>query len=106
MDQNFNPDDKTVKIINAKVTINEKVVQHGMSEWLPSDLTFEVYNQIDEQEAITSVKIEDVRKDTTAAVVNELIGLAESFLEDQDLEELVFFHWKDIDEDLDESILD
>ena len=77
-----------------------------MSEWLPSDLTFEVYNQIDEQEAITSVKIEDVRKDTTAAVVNELIGLAESFLEDQDLEELVFFHWKDIDEDLDESILD
>ena len=73
-----------------------------MSEWLPSDLTYEIYNQIDEQEAITSFKIEDVRKDTTAAVMNELIALLESFIEDQGLEELVLFNWKDIDEPLDE----
>lgn len=44
LDQNFNPNDRTVQIINAKVSVNDKLIQQGLSEWLTSQLHYEICN--------------------------------------------------------------
>lgn len=46
-----------------------------------------------------------MRKDSTTAVINELIGFLENFIDEIGLDKLVLFHWKDIEEPLDKSIL-
>ena len=105
-------DDTKTKIINAKITLNEKVISEGGKEWQPAFMEQAIWAKIGEKELITSVKIEDV-KDTTAATINELIGLLvmQENISEQGLQELVFNKWeyltneKHLVDPLDESVM-
>ena len=75
LDPEFNPDGKELKLICAKVLINDKeILSNTTQEWQPSALQHAIYSQIGDEESIFSIEVIDV-SNTKAAVMNELIGL-------------------------------
>ena len=74
LDSSFSLDDTKTKTVNAKVSINEKVISEGGKEWLQASMQHAIWEKIDEKESITSIKIENVRE-TTTATMNELISI-------------------------------
>ena len=107
LDPSFTPEDKEVKLIKAEVRINGKQVLDGSAiEWLPHTMQFAIYSQIGEDEPIKSIEIKNVSV-TTAAVMNELIGLLamQRNLSETTLQELIFNSWQGISEPLDDSLL-
>ena len=106
LDASFSLDDTQVKIISATVTINEKVISEGGQEWQPGAMQHAIWDQIDEEEKIISLKIEKVQE-TTSATMNELIGIVamQDNIPQEGLQELVFNEWYDLSEPLDDSVM-
>ena len=57
LDPSFSLDDTEVKILDATVTINNKVISEGGKEWQPAAMQHAIWDQIHEEEKINSVKI-------------------------------------------------
>ena len=94
LDASFSLDDTEVKIVSATVLINDKLISEGGKEWQPASMQHAIWDQIHEEEKITSVKIEKVRE-TTTATMNELIGIVamQENIPQEGLQELVFNQW-------------
>ena len=58
LDPTFSLEDTEVKIFSARVLLNEKVISEGGKEWQPAKMQHAIWNEIDEQESITSVMID------------------------------------------------
>ena len=86
LNPNFDPENKEVRTIQANLYINDKKIfgidkdedagtqDAGTQEWQVSAVQGAIYEQIAENERITSIRVEGVQN-TTADVLNELIGL-------------------------------
>lgn len=108
LDPSFSLEDTEVKLFFAQIEINNKIITDGGGqEWAPHILQFAIYAQIGDDEAITSIKVTEV-KDTSSAVINEILGLlaVQKNITDDGLEELEFCNWNcKKTEPLDQSVL-
>lgn len=91
--------------------MNDKVISQGGKEWHHAAMQHAIFDKIEEEDKILSLKIEDIRE-TTAATMNELIGLValqENITKDG-LQELVLNKWgslpeKHLVEPLEDSVM-
>ena len=107
LDSSFSLDDTKTKIINAKVSLNEKVVSEHGKEWHASFMQHAIWANIDENETITSVKIEKI-KATKTPTMNELISLLlqQENISEESLQELVLSGGDEqMGEPLDDSVM-
>ena len=106
IDSSFDMDDMITKIINAQISINQKVVSEHGKEWQLVYHQNEIWAKIGEREPITSIKVENVRE-TTTATLNEMIALLalQENIPQEGIQELVFNKWKGLSEPLDDSVM-
>lgn len=74
LDSTFSLEDDKTKACDFKISLNDKAVNDSGFEWQPHVLQHAIYAALDDDEPITSIKIENI-KDTSAATMNEAISL-------------------------------
>ena len=107
LDSSFSLEDTETKIINCKISMNDKVVSEGGKEWLDASLQQAIYTKIEEEEPIKSFKVEEVMQ-TSTPVLNEMLGCVamQEDIPEEGLKELIFYWWSNVSEPVDSSVME
>ena len=107
LDSSFSLEDTEVKIIDAKISMNDTVVSEGGKEWLDASLQQAIYTKIEEEEPIKSFKVEEVMQ-TSTPVLNEMLGCVamQEDIPEEGLKELIFYWWSNVSEPVDSSVME
>lgn len=96
LDPSFKVDDADTErlMFSMDLSINGKVIHQGRKEWKRVTLQHAIWEKIDINETITSIKLENVQR-TRTPIMNEILGLlvSQENIAQKGLDELVFHEW-------------